>query len=204
MLSLTASCRNMFFVLFNGGPMVFAWSILIVFFGAIAQAASLGEMSSIIPIAGAQYHWTWHLAPPRVKRIATWMQAWITWFGYISLLAGVANVTILLLEALVALNYPTYVARGWHTSLLVIAMCTFQGLMNMYTFKLIPWIETVAGILHICLFVVFVVVLSVMGARNSANFVFFNRNISSGWSDTFVAWNLGMLTCVWSFTGWFS
>lgn len=129
------------------------------------------------------------------------MQAWITWFGYVSLLAGIANVTIILLESLVALNNPSYVAQGWHTSLLVIAMCALQGAMNMYAFKLIPWIEMVAGILHICLFVVFVVVLAVMGPRNSASFVFLDRNISSGWSDTFVAWNLGMLTCVWSFTG---
>lgn len=46
----------MYFALYNGGPQTFAWSILIVFCGAIAQAASLGEMSSILPIAGAQYH----------------------------------------------------------------------------------------------------------------------------------------------------
>lgn len=128
----------MYFALYNGGPQTFAWSILIVLCGAIAQAASIGEMASIQPIAGAQYHWTWHLAPARVRRIATWMQAWITWFGYVSLLAGIANVTIILLESLVALNNPTYAAAGWHTSVLVIAMCVFQGAMNMYAFKLIP------------------------------------------------------------------
>jgi choline transport protein len=40
-----------------------------------------------------------------------------------------------------------------------------------------------------------------MGSRHSAEFMFTERQISSGWDNTFVAWNLGMLTCVWSFTG---
>lgn len=192
---------NMYFALYEGGPYAFAWSIFICFFGAISQAASIGEMASIIPIAGAQYHWTWHLAPSRAKRSATWMQAWFTWFGYVSLLAGIANVTIILLESLIALNNPNYVAQGWHTSLLVIAMCVLQAGMNMYAFWLIPWVEFVAGIMHVCLFVVFIVVLAVMGNRHSANFVFTARNTSSGWSNQFVSFHLGMLTCVWSFTG---
>jgi choline transport protein len=63
-----------FFALYNGGPQTFAWSILIVYAGALAQAASLAEMASIQPIAGAQYHWTHHLAPERFKRFITWMQ----------------------------------------------------------------------------------------------------------------------------------
>lgn len=197
----------MYFALYEGGPYTFSWSILICFFGAISQAASIGEMASIIPIAGAQYHWTWHLAPSKIKRFATYMQAWFTWFGYISLLAAVANVTIILLESLVGLNNPSYVAQGWHTALLVIAMCTLQAGMNMYLFWLIPWVEFVAGILHICLFVVFLVVLAVMGNRHSASFVFTARNtseIQSGWTNQFVSFHLGMLTCVWSFTGEFN
>lgn len=190
----------MFFALYNGGPQTFVFSFVIVFCGAMCQAASLGEMASIQPVAGAQYHWTWHLAPEKVRRFATWIQGWFTWFGYVSLLAGIANVTIIQLESIIQLNHPTYVAGGWHTSVLVIAMCVLQGLMNVYSFKLIPWVEMVAGVLHVCLFVVFCVVLGVMGTRHNSSF-WLQRNISSGWEDTFVAWNLGMLTCVWSFTG---
>ena len=191
----------MYFALYNGGPYAFSWSILICFFGAISQAASLGEMASIQPIAGAQYHWTWALAPSRAKRFATWMQAWLTWFGYVSLGAGIANVTIILLESLVALNNPSYVAQGWHTSLLVIAMCAMQAAMNMFAFKIIPWVEMVAGVLHICLFVIFIVVLAVLGNRHSASFVFTAHNTSSGWTNQVISFHVGMLPCVWSFTG---
>ncbi|KAI8316095.1 hypothetical protein K4K61_011126 [Colletotrichum sp. SAR11_59] len=138
-------CTNMYFALYNGGPQTFIFSFIIVFFGAISQAASLGEMASIQPVAGAQYHWTYHLAPARVKSFATWIQGWSTWFGYVSLLAGIANVTIILLESMIQLNHENYVPGGWHTSVLVIAMCVMQGLMNTYCFKAIPWVELVAG-----------------------------------------------------------
>lgn len=77
---------------------------------------------------------SYHLAPKNVKRLATWIQGWATWFGYVSLLASIANVTILLLESLISLNVESYVEGGWHTSLLVIAMCLVQGLMNVVRF----------------------------------------------------------------------
>ncbi|OAG37287.1 hypothetical protein AYO21_08472 [Fonsecaea monophora] len=194
---------NMFFALYNGGPQTFAWSVVIVYFGAIAQAASIAEMASTIPIAGAQYHWTYNLAPSNMKRFITWMQGWMTWFGWVSLLAGIANITAIILQQLAMLNHPSYVPETWHITLIMIAILLVQGLINSFgtTFAVVPWLELVAGILHVCLFVLFLVVLVVMGSRHSAEFIFLERSISSGWTDTYIAWNLGMLTCAWSFTG---
>ena len=48
-------CSNLQATLWNGGPQALAWGILIVVSGALAQSASLAEMSSAQPIAGAQY-----------------------------------------------------------------------------------------------------------------------------------------------------
>lgn len=61
-------------MLSNGGPEALAWGIVIVVFGAMAQSASLAEMASMQPIAGAQYHWTHYLAPTNQKKFITWMQ----------------------------------------------------------------------------------------------------------------------------------
>jgi hypothetical protein len=66
--------RNLNAVLTNGGPQALIWGVLIVIVGAMAQSASLAEMASMQPIAGAQYHWTHYLAPPSQKRFITWMQ----------------------------------------------------------------------------------------------------------------------------------
>src|SRR5271156_5769075 len=69
--------RNLSAVFWNGGPQALASGILIVVAGALAQSASLAEMASIQPIAGAQYHWTHFLAPPQHRRFLTWMQGWL-------------------------------------------------------------------------------------------------------------------------------
>ena len=193
----------MYFALYEGGPQVFAWSILIVYFGAISQAASIAEMASTVPIAGAQYHWTYHLAPQRVKRFTTWMQGWMTWFGWVSLLAGASNITAIIVQQLVMLNNPDYVPQSWHVTLIMVVLLLTQGGVNSigWMFAFVPWLELIAGILHICLFVVFMIVYTTMGTRHSGEWVFFEHQISSGWANTYVAWNLGLLTGVWSFTG---
>ncbi|KAK2789102.1 hypothetical protein FQN52_006365 [Onygenales sp. PD_12] len=65
---------NIYAVFTNGGPQALAWGIIVVIAGALAQSASLAEMASMQPIAGAQYHWTHYLAPVKQRRFITWMQ----------------------------------------------------------------------------------------------------------------------------------
>ncbi|CAG7922404.1 unnamed protein product [Penicillium olsonii] len=187
-------------VLTNGGPEALAWGILIVVCGAMAQSASLAEMASMQPIAGAQYHWTHYLAPPNQKRFITWMQGWITWFAWISTLAGVANTTATMIQGLASVNYPGYEPKQWHLTLIIIGVLVVEALMKMYTFWLIPWIEMLAGILHICLLVVFLVVFTCLAPRHTPEFVFLRTQSSSGWTP-FPAWNIGLLTPVWGFVG---
>lgn len=68
-LSTDMMYRNLLAVFTNGGPRALAWGILVVIAGALAQSASLAEMASMQPIAGAQYHWTHYLAPPQTETI---------------------------------------------------------------------------------------------------------------------------------------
>jgi amino acid transporter len=151
-------------------------------------------------VAGALYQWTCDLAPENLKTFAAWLQGWLTWFGYMSIVAGMANVTMIFLQSIVQLNYPEFVPGGWKTSVLVIIMFTVVGALNIYAFKLVPWIEMIDGVLHVALFIVFFVVLIVSGTRNSGS-VWISTNSSSGWQDEFISWNLGMVASVWAFTG---
>ncbi|KAK4502029.1 hypothetical protein PRZ48_007840 [Zasmidium cellare] len=192
----------MFFALYNGGPQVFIWSSLISWIGALAQAASLAEMASLQPIAGAQYHWTWALAPPSTKRFLTWLQGWLTWLGWISLLCGIVNVTAGLLLSLVSLCIPSYSPEDWHLYLVIVAFAVTQAACNIFAWKLLPAAEIVAGWLHVLLFFVFLGVLGGMGSKHDAEYVFTHFEASSGWEgNRFVAWNLGMLSTTWSYTG---
>jgi len=125
----------------------------------------------------------------------------VTWFAWISTLAGVANTTATIIQGLASANYPGYEAKAWHLTLIIIAMLTIEALMNMYTFSLIPWIELVAGVLHVCLFVVFLVVFITLAPRHTAEFVFLRTESAGGWNSDFASWNIGLLTPVWGFVG---
>lgn len=195
-----AICSNIYSGLLNGGPRaIFCGSFLAVA-GAIAQAGSISEMASLQPVAGAQYHWTFHLAPRGFNRLMCYVQGWATWFGYVSLLASIANGAIIQLEALIEFNNPDYTAKGWHTTLMVMAICVQQGFMNMYTFKIVPWLELLCGVLHVALWVVWVIIMGVMGTRHNKEFLLVDSS-SSGWNNSFVSWNLGMTCLTWSLTG---
>ncbi|KAJ0159097.1 Choline transport protein [Colletotrichum tanaceti] len=186
---------------YNGGRQTLAWGIVLVVVGAMAQALSMAELAAIQPIAGAQYHWTHFLAPQNHRRFITWMQGWVTWFAWVSALAGSAASEANIIIGLVSTNYPSYQFQPWHITMVIIAQLVACGLINMYAFRTIPWMELVAGVLHIVLWLIFVVVLLTLAPRASADFVFFERTVSSGWTNSFVSWNIGMLVPAWGFIG---
>ncbi|KAK7934869.1 hypothetical protein PG985_000364 [Apiospora marii] len=192
---------NMTSALLNGGPRALFFGAFLALAGAWAQAASVAEMASLQPVAGAQYHWTYHLAPRRMRRFMCYLQGWATWFGYVALLASIANSVVIQLEALIAFNHPSYTPGGWHTSVMVIALCVGEGLVNMFAFKLVPWVEMTGGVLHVAMFIVFIILFPVMGTRHNSDILFLDST-ASGWVDTpGVSWNLGMITLTWALTG---
>lgn len=191
---------NMYYAIVNGGPAGWFFSYIVVFLGVMCQVASLGELASIHPIAGAQYHWTWDFAPASNRRFLTWMQGWVTWIGYIATLTSCLNYNTAIIEGLVQLRDPEYQLIGWHTTLITLGSLAFIALVNMYAFRLVPWFELLSGILNIALFLVTIIVLYAMSPRNSGG-IFLETNISSGWESYFPAVNIGALSNIFLFIG---
>ncbi|OQU98632.1 hypothetical protein CLAIMM_04385 isoform 2 [Cladophialophora immunda] len=135
--------------------------------------------------------------PPLTRGIG-----WVTWFAWVSALAGSTSGEAALLQALIAENVPGYTAQRWHLTFIMWALLISCGLINTYTFWLVPWLELASGILHVILFVIFVVVLAALAPKHDSHFVFFTDSILSGWDrSSFVAFNLGMLVPAWGFIG---
>lgn len=109
-----------------------------------------------------------------------------------------------MIQGLAIANYPSYVPHQWHITLIIFGMLIVESFMTMFTFWLVPWLELLAGILHIVLFLIFVVVLVAMAPRHSAHFVFLGSESASGWNDSYVSWNIGLLTPVWGFVGMYA
>lgn len=135
------------------------------------------------------------------RKFITWLQGWVTWTSWIALLAGITNIAANVTTVLVNASYPNYSPQGWHTVLIMYAYLVALGLLNMYGFWLIPWIELIAGLLHVTLWLVFAVVLLTLAPRHSNEFVFFEKANMSGWSSDFVSFNLGIVLITWGFVG---
>lgn len=137
-------------------------------------------------------------APTSYRRLLTWIQGWATWIGYIATPASCINYNTTIVEGLVQLRNPEYQLVGWHTTLIVLGTLAFLTLVNMYAFRLVPWFEVLSGILNICLFLIFVVVLFAMPPRNSGSIVL-ETKVSSGWDSYFQAVNIGALSNIFIF-----
>ena len=111
---------------------------MLVVVGALTQALSMAELAAIRPIAGAQYHWTEFLAPESHKRSITWMQGWVTWFAWVSALAGSTSSEGNILLGLISTNYPSYDYKPWHLTLVIIGQLIVVGLLNIYAFRTVP------------------------------------------------------------------
>lgn len=188
--------------LLNGGPRALVWGCLLVVIGSLSQALSMAELGAILPIAGAQYHWTNMLAPEGSRRAITWFQGWVTWFAWVSALGGSSSSLAFSLQGIIAENLEGYAnaQQSWHLAPIMIAILVTTGLINSYAFRIVPWLELASGVCHVLLFFIFVGVFAGLGSGNSAAFVFTDGNSYSGWGK-FVAFNIGMLVPAWGFIG---
>lgn len=111
------------------------------------------------------------------------------------------NILANIVAVIVGASYPDVEFTGWRIILIMYAFLIVLGLLNMYAFWLIPWIELMAGLLHVVLWLVYAVVLLTLSTRHSSSFVWLEKANLSGWDNDFVSFNLGMILITWSFVG---
>lgn len=140
----------------------------------------------------------WRLTTAPVRKFVTWIQGWSTTFSWIALLASISNVSANAIVSVAAANNPGFDIKNWQIVLVMLACLVGIGLLNLYLFQAIPWIECVAGLLHVILWITFIVVLLTLADRHSTHFVFFQGSTLSGW-DSAAAFNIGNQASSWCF-----
>ncbi|KAH7074675.1 amino acid/polyamine transporter I [Paraphoma chrysanthemicola] len=184
-----------------GGPVSLVYGLIFTFTGTLACAASIAEMASICPISGAQYHWTYMFAPRKSKVFASFIQGWVTVFGW---QATISSLTLLLagqIQGVAILNNPAYVPERWHTTLLMWAVVLVSYAQNIWGVGLLPAFELFAGAMHVLLFIVLFITMLVLGRNASAEFVFTGFVNQTGWENRGVVWFVGLLPCIWCIIG---
>ncbi|KAK4546655.1 hypothetical protein LTR36_001873 [Oleoguttula mirabilis] len=191
-------------VLLNGGPSALVYGCILSTFGSAAMAATLGEMASMKPCVGAQYRWTAMLAPRGTNpRFWGYMQGWLTTFAWNAACALNPFLMGTMIRGCIILCNETYVPQGWHTTLLAYASMALPIFCNIYARRLIAPLEIVSAILHVLLLIVFVVILTLMARRSTADFVFNTSFFGySGWQNEGVQWSIGLLAVIFPLGGY--
>jgi amino acid transporter len=174
-----------------GGPleMTLGWPLATLF--TLTVAASIAELCSAYPTAGAMYHWAADLGGPG----AGWFVAWLNIFGLIAAQAGINySCAQFILPFLGIASTP-------RTLLLMFAfILVTQGLLNHYGVKLVSILNDFSVTVHIVGVVVLVAALFFMAPKQPVSFLFQGIN-SNGRSFYWWAFVLGLLQAQWTYTG---
>ncbi|PYI06035.1 amino acid permease [Aspergillus sclerotiicarbonarius CBS 121057] len=180
--------------LLNGGPVAIIYGMILSFAGSLSLTLSMAEMASINPVAGAQYHWTYELAPV-APRFLSFIQGWVTviaWWANVAVGPYLVGTEI---QGLLVQNYPSYVPQGWHGTLLVIAVLFIPLLVNIFARRLLAPVEVLSGVIHILSYPAIMVVMIVLGQRHTNEFVWTEFvTDQSGWHNDGVIYSIGLLT----------
>ncbi|KAF2708629.1 amino acid transporter [Pleomassaria siparia CBS 279.74] len=189
------------FALANGGPSSMVYGSILAGFGACAVGFSLAELASIDPTVGAQYRWSANFAPA-YPRFWGLFQGWITTAAWCFSCGGPPSILANIITSLAIFNNDTYKPARWNTSLIMIATMIMPLIFNLWFRKVMDSFEMVGGILHLALFIVFIIVLVIFAPRSSPDFVFKTLiSDASGWNNPGISWGLGLLTVTFSVTG---
>ncbi|RGP72014.1 hypothetical protein FLONG3_6913 [Fusarium longipes] len=188
--------------LINGGAPCLFYNYILAAIFSLCIAASLGEIASIYPTAGGQYHWVAALTPSSIRSSASFMTGWINIGGQIVLTASAAFAAGLQVQALITINDPRYEPHRWQGLLFYWAILIYALVFNIWGHRALPWHNYVSGIVHVVGLVAIMIVLGVMAPKNSASFVFTKVTNSSGWDQDGVSWLVGLLSAVYPFLGY--
>ena len=174
-----------------GGPleMTFGWPLATLF--TLTVAASMAELCSAYPTAGAMYHWAADLGGSG----AGWFVAWLNIFGLIAAQAGINySCAQFILPFLGVASTP-------RTLLLTFAFILItQGLLNHYGVKMVSILNDLSVTVHIIGVVVLVAALLFLAPKQPVSFLFHAVN-SNGRSFYWWAFVLGLLQAQWTYTG---
>ncbi|CEO58444.1 hypothetical protein PMG11_03168 [Penicillium brasilianum] len=203
MATWEALCATMVSGLVSGGPVSLFYGFILALIGALATASSLGELTSMWPTAGGQYHFIAHLAPDRWKLSLSWLVGWVATFGWVAFTASAPFLGATMLQGLITLDYSTYTYERWHGTLIYWAFLLLSGVVNLWGTRLMSLVENVSLVIHIVAFIILFTVIWVCApTHNSASFVFTYFVNNSGWSSSGVSWSIGMLSSAYVLVGY--
>ena len=174
-----------------GGPleMSLGWPLATLF--TLTVAASMAELCSAYPTAGATYHWAADLG----GRGWGWLVAWLNILGLIAEQAGINySCAQFILPFLNISSTPVHLFGMFAFILLT------QGILNQYGIRLVAILNDLSVTVHIAGVALVVLALFFLAPKQPVPFLFQAVN-SNGRSFYWWAFVLGLLQAQWTYTG---
>ncbi|KAI2618103.1 putative GABA transporter [Hypoxylon sp. NC1633] len=178
--------------LLNGGPAGVVWGFLINWVGFVSVYTALGEMASMAPTAGGQYHWVAMMAPESCATFLAYMTAWMTTLAWQALAVSVGYIIATMLQGIIVLTNPTYVPENWHTVLLIWLATLFAVMVNSTTSRAIAKFEGAILVLHLAGFFGVLVPMVYFAHHKDPAEVFTTFLNAGGWSTDGLSFVVGM------------
>ncbi|WP_066321737.1 amino acid permease [Bacillus sp. FJAT-29814] len=181
-----------------GGPgmMGFGWTIVAFF--VMLVAASLAELASAIPTAGALYHWAATLKGIRIG----WYTAWINLIGQIGIVAGIDYSCALFADPLLAAVFG-YTSTETTTLVVFGVILLLHGILNHVGIKIVARLNDFSAWYHMVVVAILVVSLAFF-TKNGLQPIEYLFQVGQTFSDKpyILAFLIGLLQAQWTFTGY--
>ncbi|KAH6897454.1 amino acid permease [Thelonectria olida] len=186
----------------SGGSVSFVYGFIFCVLCNICLSASVGELASLWPTAGGQYHHAYALSTEKWKKLMSFLVGWINIAGWLTLNTTAAYFGARFLAAAAVVGSGgSYQITQWSTYLMFVAVSIVGVFLNIFAYPILNrWNE---GALYWSLASVIIIsiVLLATSPKTDAEFVFANFSNTTGWSDG-TAWMLGLLQSALSFIGY--
>ena len=182
-----------------GGPLqqAIGWPIVSVF--VIIVGLSMAELASAFPTAGGLYWWASRLGGPAWG----WFTGWFNLIGEVAILAGIDYGAATFTTALANLWFH-YNNDSHHIIYMYAAILILHAVLNIFSVKLVGFLNHVSAYWHVFGVLAIVVVLIVVpDAHQSVGWVFSKtvNNAAFGHSPFFFIFLLGFLQAQYTYTG---
>ncbi|SEM73864.1 Amino acid transporter [Lihuaxuella thermophila] len=178
------------------GMMGFGWPLVALF--CMMVAASMAELASAIPTAGALYHWASLLGNKRWG----WYTAWINLIGQIGIVAGIDYSVAFFADGLLS---PVLGYRMTETTTLIIfaLVLVSHGVLNHVGIRIVARLNDFSAWYHLGVVLILVVSLAGFG-KGELQPVDSLFRLGETFSDKpyWLAFLIGLLQAQWTFTGY--
>ncbi|KAK0369108.1 choline transport protein [Colletotrichum limetticola] len=188
-------------VLPSGGSVSLLYGFVFCVLCNLALTASLGELASIWPTAGGQYHFVYALCTDKWKRVMSFWVGWTNIVGWLVVVTvqGFFAAQFVCAASVVASN-GRFVVTQWNTYLIFLAILTFATVGNIWGNRILGKWNDFAMFWSILGVIIISIILLSLHDKTNADYVFTSFNNETGWPDS-IAWVLGLLQSALSLIG---